>query len=380
MNFCNPRIPMKTTICLITTSVALALTGNISLHGQSGDRGGSSAGGGGGGSEVAPVTVPPPEAPEAPEPPPGAVAQMRADTLPAGVDAEEQLAAAQSQLEMLNDQFFHTAGNPSRTLILRSADVDPKEQGNLEEDLAVMSHILDKAVAGEPGGQPPGGHSAAGINILFTPGGSSLRNLYLDGYGALFMLTVNFPLLAPPAEPGTTKETQPTNSAWDEARHELYGGPDEDGKMNSWSADHVDGPGQAYSEEKVSQLKAALLDALKNAANIRDLKADDWITICVVGAPASGEMRGRAKAIGYGGGYSSSSSDPFAAPPRIKWKAFGSAPGRRTVMTLRVKKSDVDAFAKGDLDAAKFQKKVTIAAYVSGRGQEAHVDTSSPGF
>jgi hypothetical protein len=367
---------MKPYLSLITTSIALALDGSLLLHGQSASSGGASAsagGSGGGDTQVATVTVQStePAEPEDPARPPGAkaLAQIQNDSLPVQIVVQDQLGKAQEQLAMLNDQLNHLRGNSSRTLILRSADADPKEQGNLEEDLAVMSHILDKAVAGEPGDQPAG-HSAAGINLLFMPGSNPLRNLYLDGYGALFMLNVNFPLLAPPAEPGTTKEAQPTNSAWEEARHELYGQPDEDGKMSPWGADHVGPPGEAYSEEKVSQLKAALLDALKNGANIRGLKADDWISVCVVGESTAKEFRARAKTYGAGGG-GYGSADAFAGlPGGMKWKAFGTIPVRHTVMTLRVKKSDVDAFAKGDLDAAKFQKKVSIATYVSGGGQE----------
>jgi hypothetical protein len=34
-----------------------------------------------------------------------------------------------------------------------------------------------------------------------------------------------------------------------------------------------------------------------------------------------------------------------------------------TVLTIRVKKSDIDAFAKGDLDLEQFQKKVKIFTY-----------------
>jgi hypothetical protein len=42
---------------------------------------------------------------------------------------------------------------------------------------------------------------------------------------------------------------------------------------------------------------------------------------------------------------------------------------RGTVLTLRVKKSDVDAFAKGSLSYEEFQQRATVNAYVgSGHG------------
>jgi hypothetical protein len=38
-------------------------------------------------------------------------------------------------------------------------------------------------------------------------------------------------------------------------------------------------------------------------------------------------------------------------------------PPSATVLTIRAKKSDVDAFAKGDLDFEQFQQKVEIFTY-----------------
>ena len=91
----------------------------------------------------------------------------------------------------------HRAG---KALVIRSSESDLKEQTQLEEDLAVMSRILEKAVserAGGHGGQPYGA-TAMGIDVFYTPAASPLRSLYLDGYGALFMLNVGFPFLPPP--------------------------------------------------------------------------------------------------------------------------------------------------------------------------------------
>ena len=46
--------------------------------------------------------------------------------------------------------------------------------------------------------------------------------------------------------------------------------------------------GEEYSEQKVAQLKDALLESLKSATNIRNLKSDDSITVCVFGGPGVG--------------------------------------------------------------------------------------------
>ena len=65
--------------------------------------------------------------------------------------------------------------------------MEAKEQANLEEDLAVMSHILDKAL-NEKGGWRQPATTAMGVNVYFSPSSTPLRSLYLEGYGALFLL------------------------------------------------------------------------------------------------------------------------------------------------------------------------------------------------
>src|SRR6266542_3854640 len=95
-------------------------------------------------------------------------------------------------------------GGPVRTLVIRTSDTDAKAQANLEEDLAVMSRILDKALDQKLNVDHR--QRAMGIDVFFAPGSSPIRSLYLEGYGALFLLSVNFPLLPPPEKPESTKD------------------------------------------------------------------------------------------------------------------------------------------------------------------------------
>jgi len=115
-------------------------------------------------------------------------------------------------------------GRPGKALVIRTSDAGAKAQANLEEDLAVMSRILDKTVAKKL--DDDRGNRFMGINVLFAPGSGSIRNLYLEGYGALFLLNVNFPLLPPPEKAEPTKEKSETDSTWEEAKQELYGQSD----------------------------------------------------------------------------------------------------------------------------------------------------------
>ena len=64
-----------------------------------------------------------------------------------------------------------------------------------------------------------------GIDLVFGPGESPVRTLYLDGYGALFMVHVNFPLLPLPVtdKPHAEDTIPKAPSTWDQTRAELYG-------------------------------------------------------------------------------------------------------------------------------------------------------------
>jgi hypothetical protein len=88
-------------------------------------------------------------------------------------------------------------------------------------------------------------------------------------------------------------------------------------------------------------LKDALLEAFKSAANIRNLKPDDTVSVCVVGVPGPAIY----KAISIG--------STWGKPVNVSTG--------RGVLAIRVKKSDVDAFAKGKLDLDQFRKRAGIA-------------------
>lgn len=253
-------------------------------------------------------------------------------------------------------------GASGRAVVIRTSDGDAKSQAHLEEDLAVMSRILDKTVAKQLDYDHR--NRFMGINVLFAPGSGSIRNLYLEGYGALFLLNVNFPLLPPPEKVEPTKEKSETDSTWEETKQELYGQSDawaQAGKTFKFSTSP--GPQQEYDKDKVDELKEGLLEALKNATNIRTLKADESITVCVFGgvSAVSGKTRAVAKRT-------SASHDANWDEWDEVLVAEDGPPARGTIMTIRVKKSDVDAFAKGKLNLDDFSKKASITTYAGDTG------------
>jgi hypothetical protein len=252
-------------------------------------------------------------------------------------------------------------GVPGKALVIRTSDGDPKAQANLEVDLAVMSRILDNTVAKKL--EDDRANRFMGINVLFAPGSGSIRNLYLEGYGALFLMNVGFPLLPPPAKPEPTKEKSDTDSTWEQAKQELYGQSDpwtQAGKALkfSWSP----GPQQDYDKDKVDNLKDSVLEALKNATNIRNLKADESITVCVFGGvnAAPGKVRTWVKRA--------PGAPDADAEDVVVTEHDGGPPGRGTIMTIRVKKSDADAFAKGKLTLDDFRKKASVTTYAGDTG------------
>ena len=312
-----------------------------------------------------------PAAPPAPPEPPTPVVilhdaqKMAEDAVhKAQGDMEKHMGEVQQRLSYVGDRLraFGRRITGGKPLVVRSSDMAPGEQGNLEEDLTVMTHILDKTLA-EKFPDDQSGRVAMGISVSFVPGEAPMRSLYLDGYGALFFVRVNFPLLAPPLEKNAESQKAPMDSTWEEAREEVYGQP-APGAVDSFPV---------YDAAKVSALQGVLLEALKDASNIRNVKPDESITVCVIGAPA--EIPKHTKALASAGGSFGrpvSVSDYDQATKNFDqfvgdFPAGGrdDAAGNKTTLTIRVKKADCEAFAKGKLTTDEFRSRAVIKIYAA---------------
>ncbi|MFC1635539.1 hypothetical protein ACFL5Z_11915 [Planctomycetota bacterium] len=145
------------------------------------------------------------------------------------------------------------------------------------------------------------------------------EGIYIEGFGALFLIKVNFPLSAPPETKSEQREPKEViDSAWEQAKQDLYKTGEPTKKVESLSPDK-------YDTYKVEYLKDKLITALKYAANIKKLEPDDTVVVTVKGRPT--------------------------------------AEGAANVLTLRTKKSDIDAFSQGDLDSDGFRQKVKVLVY-----------------
>ena len=283
--------------------------------------------------------------------------------------AKSQIAASGKSFRSFEfDNVLPRSTKTGRTLVVQSVDTDPATIANAEEDMSVMALILRKATGGSSSEDK---RLALGVEVDSTLFGSSsgARNIYVEGYGALFLLGVRYPLIAPQDKADEPQVKDERSNDWKEAREEyLAGGRVEldDEIQGVWKAGGGRGGnsgGEEYDADKVEELKVALLESLKNANHIRILKPTEYVNVVIQG----GEARISEKTVTTRGGQ---------VNVTVRSKAGSRSDSRRgeTVMTLRVKKSDVDAFASGALDYAGFRNKATIQTYL--RRGDASVSTS----
>ena len=248
-------------------------------------------------------------------------------------------------------------------LLVRFSGGEDEANPVMEEDLNIMTHLIERSLQNGIGDDPP--EVKSGIPILLSDS-RSVRGMYLDGFGALFMIKVRFPVFAPgvsePKEPQTALD-----SDWERARREVYN----DAEARTDVSVTVSG-GSQYDADQVEGLKKLLLHALKNATNIRGLKGSEFVGITVFGSPLSSTQTRKSRS-------KTTATNPFTSPAARNdagkesqsntAKASASATAQRssnqgTVLTIRVKKSDADAFAQGQLDFDGFQKKAEQHGYL----------------
>ena len=309
-----------------------------------------------------------------------------------------------------------------KIIIIPATDIESEDLVAITEDLQVMSHIFDERFK-EP-------QEIQGVFVdfgdIFGRDSRSTEAIYLQGYGALFLMEVNF-TFSPEPEP-QEHEVQETEEYidpdWQRAKRKLF-------SPQGFGGNDVV-PEEQYSEEQIEQIKTELIRTLKHAANIRNIQPDEWIILTVIGqsrqaggmyedyyrsaAPGSGTSRSRGRSSsssrgsygggiggGMGGGYGISGGMMMGggmggmAGGGMGGQAFGggvmmgggmggmagggmggqgfgggmmggmeygeTGSASTTVLTIRAKKSDVDDFAKGELDFEKFQQKVEIFTY-----------------
>jgi hypothetical protein len=241
-----------------------------------------------------------------------------------------------------NNDFVLDRSRFARPLIIRNEKTEGKVMDQLREDLTVMSRILEKSVA-----EFKDDHQEAAGIALMLHGGAPIRAMYLEGYGVVFTVNVNIPLKAEPkAGEAEEKDNKGANEEWQEARNEVFG------QKRRFDTRKDRGAHREFSAAEVDEVRNSLTDALRNATNIRNLNANEWVTVVVRGR---GGNDLDAVAMGEGGN--------FRVEPNGKaiiWDTGSTEEAGLSTMVLRIKKSDVDNLSKKEkTDELRAQISVT---------------------
>jgi hypothetical protein len=237
-------------------------------------------------------------------------------------------------------------GGSGAVLVIPAAEMKVEDLAAITEDMTVMSRIFDTKLSQAHLTTGRGIGSIGFDSLLFGRSSGAIETIYLEGYGALFLMKVNV-LLSPPPEALEEKETEEedTDPLWKQMRQEMYA-PQEARRRRG------DRPEEKYDAEKVADLKGTLIKTLKHAANIRTLKPDESVILTVTGkASQSGPLAMRM----YSGGHNTY----IATKPG----GAGSGSFSPTVLTIRAKKADIDAFANGTLSFDQFSQKILLLSY-----------------
>jgi hypothetical protein len=249
------------------------------------------------------------------------------------------------------------AGGAGAVLVIPSVEMKDDEFTAIMEDLNVMSRIFDKKLG------PQHEHLTTNISgerqyftYALSPRDKRVTEaIYLGDFGAMFLTSVNFPLLPPPKVEEEKKVEEDVDTVWERTKQEMTMPKKEKTDETQWwatsQAFQQQRQVQVYNTEKVEELKRTLTKSLKHAANIRGLKGDEWVTVVVKGsAPAAVARITNAKRLADG-----------KIITRLSKKNSGSS--SPTFLTIRAKKSEIDAFSKKKLDDAEFRKRVQIITY-----------------
>ena len=273
-----------------------------------------------------------------------------------------------------------------KVLVIPAGRINTEEFAETIEDMHVMSHILDEQFK-----------QKRRIQGFFTDFGAFFgrdsRNTeatYLQDYGVLFLMEVNFVFSPPPKrraqDPSET--TEAVDSTWQKARQQVFS-PGASPRMDAEDS------ARDYDTQMVEELKKELVEALRHAGNIRNVDPNEWVILTVIGgqrqsgmgfgggmgggmsgfggSPRSGGTSGGAMGGGYGGGgfmmggYGEVGGMMGGGMGGM-YSGMGTYSGTTvsstsTVLTIRAKKANVDDFAKGRTDLGQFQEHVQIFMY-----------------
>jgi len=239
-------------------------------------------------------------------------------------------------------RFGYSGPQARRFVVIPGTSATDEAITQSRDDLAVMTTILNRAANPEKGRRPD---LVNGFNDWHGGGGRDLDALLIDGFGAVFLLDVDYPLVATAAEDDKPAEPKNTrDNTWEKTRREVLGQPDLEDDREA-----EEGPGRAermFDATRVNELEQRLKESLRHAGNLRGLTTEDWIIVQVMGPqsrPAPG-LRSGAR----------SERSQVAHPNRR-------GGGGSSVLTLRIRKSAVDRLAAEPAELEEFVREVKVS-------------------
>ena len=247
----------------------------------------------------------------------------------------------------------------AKVLVIPTTATKKEDLPAIIEDMNVMSRIFDKRHKRRPDSMGVLLNSLRGSPVYSSSAGSAPEGIYLAGYGCIFFMKVDFPLIAPPAVK-TDKPKEGVDPVWERTKQQMHGV--RSGRNVQISAAEWHGQ---YDAEKVQDLKKNIIKDLGHASNIRHLQPEEQVVLSVVGSIATPAVAVLHNEIRTKRRRSREDYEVFHTV------VDGLQP-TRAVMTIRARKSDIDAFAKGELDFDKFSKKVEVVLLSSPAGSPAN--------
>lgn len=227
--------------------------------------------------------------------------------------------------------------------VIPAKETEATKIAAISRDLQVMLHILQKRFVGYESAYENYNRLFADLGQIFVADDGATKAMYIEGFGALFFMEVNFPVKPLPAsEKQDSKAAEDaTDQTWKRAEQELF-------SPEGYDSGHLTS-NIAFDAQMVENLKTELISRLKHASNIRSMTSDDWVIVTVYGGSPN------ILAVDYSGYMVTAAGGSPNIPGAIAYQP--------SALTIRAKKSDIDAFGQGKLGVAQFREKVEVFTY-----------------
>lgn len=225
-------------------------------------------------------------------------------------------------------------GTGEVVLVIPPTGMSAETVAELRKDMHIMCQIFDRRL--EEANLRPSGRPR-----MFAPnnGGTTTRGVYLPGFGPLFLLEADFPLLPGPAKAEPAVE-ESGDALWLEIKQQME---------NQAAPNAPARVAPEYDATTVEKFRRTLTKAMKHAANLRHVDPDNQIVVVAVNG---------SKTVPNGPGILFSNAYGQSVPVLPTTE-----PTTLQVMALRATKADLDAYAGAQLTDDQFRERTGIATY-----------------